>query len=67
MILLQAPTAEEQGASTTHVYKCKRQKRVINRGKRPADIDSNEAEPVGGDYEADVTQDEQPKKKTESD
>ena len=62
MILLQAPTAEEQCASTTHVYKCKRQKRVINRGKRPVDIDCNEAEPKGDDYEADVTHGEQPKK-----
>ena len=62
MTLLQEPIAEEHGGSTTHVYKCKLQKRVINRGKRPVDIDSNEAEPLGDDYEADVTQGEQPKK-----
>uniref|UniRef100_A0A8R7TTJ6 Uncharacterized protein n=1 Tax=Triticum urartu TaxID=4572 RepID=A0A8R7TTJ6_TRIUA len=34
-----------------------------NQGKRPADIKSNEEEQVGGDNEADVTQDEQTKKK----
>ncbi|XP_037426613.1 uncharacterized protein LOC119291910 [Triticum dicoccoides] len=57
------PIAEEQGVSTGHVYKRKRQKLVITRGKRPADIGSNEEEPVGDVNEADVTQDAEQKKK----
>lgn len=59
----QAPISEEQGIARTVVYEQKRQKLVINRGKRPASSSSNEQGPVEGVNEGDVSQEEQPKQK----
>ena len=63
MLFWQAPVSEEQAINRTIVYERKRQKRVVNRGKRPPSTSSNEDAPVEGVNEGDVSREQQPKKK----